>query len=386
MIHAQQANTLLITDTAPKVGVARTVEEAVQAQVLHAVEPAQELPLLQQKLLAHVRGQGISGRYERAKRFRQAIFATVLFEGCRVALPRMAEQYIQQGTLVPPVDAPFDLDTYWDPNVLQAMPAPQITALRSAYWLVDGVQQALEAMRQSNHPLHDVYTHVEESNMEYYLALGDWKKGPGKNRFPATRYTRPGNGRHSLAAFVCLGVSQGIEIMSSKAVHHLITYNNRADAAELDAVAAQSVPQLSWFASTDRHLGWTPDWQQQKHVGPMAFDGIEAMLQTPVSKIVAPNEYAASVDGLPVMREPNFCPHPMVQDGPVAKGSSCTGEPRVSYRENELRRAAGDFFKQMGFAHANGEYFNLTAVTVAMGRRLLQGVILPVYEANRKTG
>lgn len=374
----------IIAGTAPKEGVARVVEETVHAQVSYAADPAQELPALQRRLLTHVRGQGVAGRYERAKRFRQAVFATVLFEGGRVALPRMAEQYAQQGTLVPSADTPFDVGVYLNSDTLQAMPVAQTTALRGAYWLVDGMQRALGAMEQGNHPLHGVYPYVEASNDEYYSALAKWKEGPGKNRFPATRFTRPGNGQHTFAALICLSVSQGIELISTKAVHHLINYNSQADAAELDEVATRWVPQLSWFASTSRHLGWTPDWQQQAHIGVMPFDGVGALLQTPASKIVAPNAYAASVEGLPVMRNPTFCPHPVVQDGPVAKSASCAGEPRASYSESAMRRAAGDFFKQMGFAPANGEYFNFTAVTMAMSRRLVQGVILPAYEANRK--
>jgi hypothetical protein len=166
---------------------------------------------------------------------------------------------------------------------------------------------------------------------------------------------------------------------ASRAIHHLIHKNSSAGPEELDKVVAHSLPSLLWALSTDRHLGWTSNWEQREARGEglsiVPEDGLLALLQ-PRDKIVAPNKYTASIAGLPLMSKQNFCPHPMIENGPVAKAASCAGDPWIQYSNPADNQAARDYFEMMGYKLADGS-FNLGAVVLTMGRRLVAEAVLP---------
>lgn len=373
----------VITSSSPKEGSARLVELAVQAMVAGIASPSDRLPALQHELYSSIRGYSVSGVYSRAQSFRQAVFGTLLFEGLRVALPRMAEHHEEHQTLIPPPDVHFNPAGYVRKKVLDELHPTQITALQSAYWLVDGIGRTVRAMRRGNHSLSDLYPYIDSSNIDYFTAFDAWKAGPGRNRWPAAQESRWKSGSRTIKSIVCLNVRQAVYLLSAKAVHHLIHTNPRADAAELDEAVAKAVPRMNWVASTNRHLGWSPDWRDD-HWGILPLDGVEALLQVPTSNITEPNAYAASVLGMSIMEDAEFCPHPLVRNGPVARSAACAGDPRASYSEAAARQAAGNFFAQMGFVPENGKYFNPAAVSLAMGRRLVRTIILPVYQANKE--
>jgi hypothetical protein len=377
---------IIITEAFPKTGAAMLVEDTVQHTSDSQATIDEDLAQLQADLHDSIRGDGVSGRYERAKRFRQTVYAVVAFEACKTALPQMAEWYAERRSLVPPVDSNFVLAEYLNVGVVGAMSGPQHTALESSYWLARSTNAVIDAMQQGAHPAAALYPYIDTATTDYYQAQREWKAGPGKNRWPFRNPVRTVDGRRTVIGAMCLNVRLATNLLSAKAVHHLINVNPDADAAELSQEIAESAPRIGWLASTDRHLGWRPDWQDMpegEHIGIVPEDGAAALLNYPTSKIVQPNAYAASVSGLPVMRDPDFCPHPLIKDGPVQKAASCAGDPRVRYQREGDRQAAGTFFARMGFAPENGDYFNLSAVVLAMGKSLVETEILPVYESNR---
>jgi hypothetical protein len=66
---------LIIVENTPKVGAALTVENTVQAVLDKPETTVEQLDQLQSDLWHHIRGKGVTGQYERAKRFRQAVYA-----------------------------------------------------------------------------------------------------------------------------------------------------------------------------------------------------------------------------------------------------------------------------------------------------------------------
>ncbi len=377
-------NQIIITGASLKEGAAKLVEDSVQSMLDSPAAIDQSLAQLQADLQDSIRGQGVSGRYERAKRWRQTVYAAIAFEACKTALPRMAEWYTERGSLIPPDHSNFALSRYLDTTVVDVTPLG--AALKGAYWLASSTEAVLEAMQQGTHPAAALYPYLDTATTDYYQAQREWKEGPGKNRWPFRYPVHTVEGGRALIGAMCLNVRLATNLLSAKAVHHLIHVNPHADAAELSEEITKSVPQIGWLSSTDRHLGWRPDWQtvhEGEHIGIMPEDGVEALLTYPVSKIVEPNAYASSISGLAVMRDPHFCPHPLIKEGPLQKAAACAGDPRARYPHTEDRQHAGAFFAGLGFAEENGHYFNLSAVVLAMGKSLVETEILPVYENNR---
>jgi hypothetical protein len=294
-----------------------------------------------------------------------------------VALPAMVAHVREHGTLMIDDNLPFDPHAYADFGP-QSMPSYR--ALRASNHLVSAGEVVLDDIAKRNHPYHDLYEELKYTTAEYYDAWDEWHGGPGFNRWPFYVDAKKPDARHTLLATLCLNVQLGVSLSAARAVHYLIHENRHANAEELDAAIARTLPRTLRIASTDRHLGWFPEWPQAldngQHLGNMPEDGALALLQESIDQIVSPNRYAASVGGMAVMRNRDFCPHPLVSEGAVPKAGSCAGDPWIRYSDRAKNQSAQDFFEHMGFKLAKG-HFNFAAVALAMGRRLVAEAILP---------
>jgi hypothetical protein len=296
------------------------------------------------------------------------------------ALRAMATHMQEHGRLTIDDRTPFDPHAYaqFGPQSI-----PSYRTLRASHHLVTAGETVLEAMQDPVHPYHSLLDWLQSTSQEHFDAWTEWHKDPaGANRWPY-RYDSQGlDGSKVALGALCLNVQLGVSLSASRAVHHLIHENPNADAAELDAAMAQALPRTLWIASSDRHLGWRPDWQEVLagggHLGNMPEDGVAALLQETRAQITAPNKFAASKSGLPIMQNSDFCPHAALQDGPIAKAGACAGDPWARYPDAADQQATQDFFGELGYTLGADRKFNFAAVALAMGRRLVAEEILPL--------
>jgi hypothetical protein len=371
---AQVASELITIERHPKAGAAMLVESAVQ----DVLDDPSDLDNRFAELQASLPGRDdVDGRFARAERMRQAAFSTATLLIGKEALRGMTAHMREHGQLTIDDRVPFDPHMYasFGPQSI-----PSYRTLRASHHLVTAGEALLDSIKDPAHPYHSLGKQLEDTSTEHFEAWTAWHTGPNANRWPY-RYDSQGLGAGGvLLGALCLNVQLGVSLSASRAVHYLLHENPDADAAELDTVVAETLPRTLWIASSDRHLGWRPDWQEviaaRGHVGNMPEDGVAALLQTPRSQITAPNRYAASKSGLQIMRDPNFCPHAALQEGPVEKAGACAGDPWAYYSSASDRQAAEDFFAELGYGLTDGK-FSFAAVALAMGRRLLAEEVLP---------
>jgi hypothetical protein len=368
----------------PKAGTALKVEVAVQ-DILDRSQSADDalepfLPRLQHPPQGD---NAVTREYHRAQRYRQTAYATAAFLVGQTALPRMTEIHKNQGGLTLPHDLDFDPREYVG-DKYATYPEPYQRAIQTAYWLAESAHTTLTAMEDEGHPFHELRKHIDASTKDQYEAVKRWKAGPGQDRWPKEFSPTPEDGRQVFIRSLCVNVQLAVDLLSARAIHHLINRNPDADAKELGRVLVPAIPRLGWLATTSRHTDWAEAQKQEKPLGISPLDGALALLQYPVSKIVQPNEYAASVDGVPAMRDPDFRMHHVIADGPLEKAANCAGDPRASYQDPTDRRNARQFFAEMGLAPECGDRFNFTSVVLAMGASTVKAAILPAYEENRR--
>lgn len=372
MVHA--ASELIVIERHPKAGVAQLVEDTVQS----VLDDPSDLSGQFADLRASLPGRDdADGRFARAERMRQAAFSTATFLIGKQALRGMTAHMQECGRLTIDDRVPFDPHAYAQ---FGPQSVPSYRALRASHHIVSVGEALFDAMEDPTHPYHDLRQQLDDTSTEHYEAWRQWHTGPNANRWPY-RYDSPGlDGGGVLLGALCLNVQLGTSLAAARAVHHLIHRNPDADAAELDGVIARAVPTTLRIASSDRHLGWRPDWQEVEaeggHVGNMPEAGVAALLQAPRSSITEPNKYDASPDGLPIMRDPDFCPHATLRNGPIEKAGACAGDPWARYANTVDRRATQDFFGELGYTVVD-DTFNFAAVALAMGRRLVVEEVLP---------
>lgn len=381
----QPINELIVIQRHPKAGTALLVEQGVQAMLDNPAAVDGSFDKLSRQLpdpdvVPPGSDAQIERRYVRAERGRQLAGSTVIALIGAAALPTMTAHVREHGTLLIDDYEPYDPGAFVDlgPQTMQTY-----RANRASKHLVDAGEKVLRDIETPNHPYHGLGMHLRDAMEEYFDAWTAWHEGPGANRWPSHIGVREPNARHLLLGALCINVQLSTSVCAARAVHHLIHENPNAGPEELDAAIAISLPQMLWSLSADRHLSWSRDWRERHARGEsLSFvpeDGALALLQ-PRDKIITPNRYAASVEGLSIMTQPDFCPHPLLKNGPVAKAGSCAADPWIRYANPADDQAARRFFEVMGYRLADGS-FNIGAVTLAMGRRLVAEAILPAMRA-----
>lgn len=375
---------MLITDQSPKEGTAQFVETTVESMVNNHSAIDQSMENLSAYLAETFKGAKESAAYNRAKRMRQAVYATLSFEAARIALPNIASYHNQHQTLLPDEAHTVDVNRYLQNS--SSLTEWQRTSVDCGFLFVDAVHTVLNAMQEGQHPASDLYSHLNPVTITHEAAWQAWQKSPsGRNRWP---YYRDGTNHSSEDKFVgafCTNLSLAASLCAAKAAHHLHHVNSNASISELDEAVRGAIPSISWAASSNRHLGWQPDWRElpARLQGISPLDGVEALMHYTAER-GKPGKYSASLDGMALMRNADFCPHPSLKNGPIAKAASCTGDVRVRYADAASRMDASNFFETMGFDAQNGEMaFSMTAVVLAMGRRIVRDEVLPAYIQTR---
>lgn len=334
----------------------------------------------------------VEAHYQRARRYRQAAYGVTIFEVGKTALPRMIERLERHGSLELPEGNGLAYYKARDRGESDSSSPPfhdaYDRALSGAFWLVDSAQLVLKEMEDSVHPMHRLGKHLEAATVEYYEMLWAWKEGAGKNRWPDGHgINEYDSGYYNVVNALRENIGVGLNVMSARVISHLIYSNPDAGIAELSRMMTRSIPQISWMASTDRHLGWSADWRGREKKGEPIFttplQGVKALLQTPTSRITEPNEFDASIEGHAVMKNAEFCPHRIIKDGPVVRAAMCAGDQWAHYPDPGDRQVAEDFFNLLGIEIQNG-YFNFASVALVMGASLLRTTVMPVYAANRQ--
>ncbi|HYH75771.1 MAG TPA: hypothetical protein VD735_07490, partial [Candidatus Saccharimonadales bacterium] len=339
-----QAAELIPIERHPKAGAALLVESTVQ----DVLDDPSNLDGRFAELSASLPGRDdVDGRYAKAERMRQAAFSTAAFLIGKEALRGMTTHMREHGRLAIDDRVPFDPHAY---AAFGPQSIPSYRALRASHHLVHAGEALLDAIKDPAHPYHSLDKQLEDTSTEHFEAWTAWHTGSNANRWPY-RYDSQGlDAGGVLLGSICLNLQLSVSMSASRAVHYLLHENPDANAAELDAAVARTLPRSLWIGSSNRHLGWRPDWQDViaagGHVGNMPEDGVAALLQTPRSQITSPNDYAASESGLPIMRDPSFCPHAALQDGPIEKAGACAGDPWARYPDAPDRQVADDFFAE----------------------------------------
>jgi hypothetical protein len=376
----------------PKRGVAADTEAAAQRVIDHPHRPDQTdeaFRTLKAQLAVRYRVGDVTGAYKASQRYRQAALAAASMVTIIAAIPSMKDWLQKHGTLAIPDEWALDEAIYGSEAVLTAPMSHQQRVAgrtrRAAYWLVEAAQTTLAAMKHQDHPYHRLRYHLGKAELEYMAALRKWKEGPGVNRWPYDISTERAVER--LAANVLFkNMHVGTGLVGARAVSHLLHHNPGALAEELAEVLRAAVPSLLWQATTERHLGWTPDWRDRQarglSIGITPIQGVEVLLQQPTHLVTAPNQYDASISGMPIMREPDFCPHAMLRQGPIEKAAHCAGALDLHLPAARDRQVARHFLKKLGFALPSEGSFSPAGFILAMACHVVQTEVLPVYEAH----
>lgn len=152
----------------------------------------------------------------------------------------------------------------------------------------------------------------------------------------------------------------------------------------------ESIEQISWHTTGNRHYGWVPDWKEREENnerlhGVPPEDGVQALAFIPPSRLTEPNNYASSIDGADMMKDPDFCQHEALRNGPVAKAGLCIGNIFLHPRDSDTIDIARCFFEALNMHSRNGECYSLASVALAMAGATLKDTILPMYEMNKET-
>jgi hypothetical protein len=392
----EQTSTYPLLEQPPKAGAALLVQDTMQAVIENPSVTDEAFYELWAGLGDTSIRDSISARYNQSKRYHQAAVASTAFMIGTAALPDMLDRLNSDEPLT--ALSARDIQTITTSrNTNQLGGADEIaatilhTAQSGAFWLTRAADETLSSWADASHPFNRLYQHLVFATNMHVAVFREWKKGPGQNRWPEESDEEakedPIDAAARLKKSLRLNVSLGIQAAAAKAVHHLIHYNPDASQSELDQAMVQAVPRFGWYATADRHVGWRPDWmaarQRNEHIGVVPSDGVEALLQRPTANITRPNGYAASASGLQLVRDPDFCPHNSLRNGPITKAASCGGEPWASPPTAEGRYQAHSFFNQLGFRLNEQASFNMASLTLAMGAHLVSRVVLPRYFEHR---
>jgi len=262
-------------------------------------------------------------------------------------------------------------------------------AHKNAFWLQIHTDSTFARLREPRDPYHSLYKYYENTDEHHHVWQSDWCVGPGKNRWPTFNPKREFSGEARLKRSLKTNCNVAIDLLCTKAIHHLIHKNRSADSNELYRSAMHSIEQISWQTTGNRHYGWTPDWKEQmaktgRFPGLTPDDGVQTFLSTPPSQLTLPNGRASSVDGAALMREPNFCLHDALKDGPVAKAGLCAGNIFIRPSGSDTLDITRSFFGALGMDRRNGDCYSAASVALAMASVTLKDIVLPAYELNKE--
>lgn len=369
----------------PKKGIAKRVEDTVQEIVNDEFATIDTVLAKSDTELDQYFTPSITGDYKRSQRQVQIRFATLGAAACQRLLPRLTTVHRRQGSFGAPPDM---LNSYFNIPKNAAGEDPAYTeSLKTAYWTVACINKVIATLKRPDHPLHPVYTHLTAGFTDHTQAHKVWHHGPGKDRWPYELAHNDPEVR--LLSTFTINLHFATSILAASAIHHLIHQNRKADSEELAHAIDTALPHVAWETSCDRHVAWTPEWREIQaekgfagyHINPV--QGVPALLQSPVEKIIEPGPYDASVNELWCMRQPTFHSHPVLQQGPITAAGNCGGDVFWSYPNARDTQAAQDFFSEMGLDPNCGNRFSLSSVAFAIGRSVMHTIVLPAYEANR---
>jgi hypothetical protein len=333
----------------------------------------------------------VSGKYKNTSRRVQIALGAMGHLAAQRAIPKLIENYESSGSISAPEDIPADFfDAYLEPSMHwhQASNAA-IESHRISYWLIEACNETQELLEDTKHSLHPLLDYFSSSNKSRYLAWQQWREGPGRNRWPTKRQ----NPSISLASALNSGLIVNTELcnslMGSRVIHYMDATGHLDITSEnLAVAAAETIDKMHRHTSSNRHLGWEPDWMEEHNsIGYvrkwMPTDGTEALLQCPVGNIVKPNAFAASVEGASMMQDPDFVQHELLRNHPVAASGVCSGN--VFYRPSmEHREEARHFFEITGFHPDNGNCFSVAGLALVMSHVALRTILLPAFDENRQ--
>lgn len=366
----------------PKRGIAAHIEASVQS----ALESSSSTKALREadEILDDYFPDTITGNYKKQQRRMQIGIAATSLAAFQTAASPLTKIHQEHGSFVAPayVSHTFFESLGISPKNWPELPPAYSDAIRAGFWAAACIKKVLDDMKESEHQYYPLYHYLTKAIQAYRQVFGPWKNGPGKNRWPHGPYAE--NPDDLILSSIVANVNVANFFLAASAVHYLIHNNHHADSQELLSAIDQSLPQIGWESSADRHLHWVPDHLFNGHDNDWPTDAVQALLQFPVEKIISPNEYAASRNGVWCMRQSSFHSHPLLSGGPIEAAASCPGNIFITLPEPADRQAVQDFFSETGLDPQNGTCFSMGSVALALGRDALRNIVLPAYEANRR--
>ncbi|MGF7228734.1 MAG: hypothetical protein ACQR33_01995 [Candidatus Saccharibacteria bacterium] len=313
-----------------------------------------------------------TGRYNRAKRQRQAAFSIASLETLRTALPRILDHYNQNDSLAVPLEFPYEDaqsvtvptgTAYW--NALRA----------SSFWLNREGKDTWLAMHDEDHRMYRLIDYIDAAYGQHFERFTDWKAQPkNANRWPI-RMDSIDLAKEMLIRPLTFNTLQGLNLASAHAIQSLLGDPDMSPADIADEMHAAIVP-MSWRASANRHVGWVPHWQEldeaQYSIG--AEKATETLATFMQDRDLA--HLTAYAEPRAFMREPNLCPHRSLRDGPWTKAGACFGNVNVVFPENQDQANVEEFSKIFGLEPAPDKSINLTKVVLAMGCSVVETELL----------
>lgn len=381
-MHTQELTPPLIIPVA-KEGIALHAEQTTQL-LLDQPHDTNDIVRSSDAIIDSYFNTGITGEYQKAAWRVKIALSAVGHVVAREAMLDMLDSHHLYRTLHRP-GISFDAE-----NSGLCNPGDTIReAEANAYWLIAHTKRMLTYATNPRHPFYPLYNYLRSSEERHHVCHAEWHAGPGKNRWPTYNPNRTWRSLERIQNIFCTNSRLAVNALCAKAIHHLIHNNRAAPSEELYVTAMQSIPRISWITTGSRHYSWTPNWRQQMKEKGYTFsqipaDALYAFLSIPPSKLTAPSHFAASVDGLPIMQDANFCPHQALQDGPLAKSKLCAGNDFYAPPKGDARDIARSFFEALNMDPKNGDCYSLGGVALAMGGVTFKHTILPAYEKNKR--
>lgn len=367
----------------PKEGIALHAEETVQALLDHPND-TDDIIQRSDKIIGDHFNPSTNGEYKKAAWRTKIGMAAVGHLVLRGSMLNILDNNHHFGVLHRP-DLRFDT---FDSGCSHTNAIRDASS--GAYWLRVGTKQLSQQVTAYNHPYRQLYKYYTAATEQHHIWLREWRAGPGKNRWPAVDH-ETFNCSERLSNSFQFNYELAVSLMCAKAIHHLIHKNSRAEANELYGAVMQSIEPISWQTTGSRHYGWVPNWRElfennERPPGMAPIDGLLALLSIPPNLLTTPNRLAASADGSSIMKDPDFCLHQALRNGPVPRAGLCAADIFVRQTNRDDRDIARAFFGVLDMDPANGDCYSLGGVVFAMGGVVLKNTILPAYEARKRDG
>lgn len=279
--------------------------------------------------------------------------ALLSFTALAHAFPRINEWYQEHGTLVEAND-----DTS----------GPIAIGTR---WLSGSLQHVKQVLYAKEDPLA---THLTNSKKEVNAAYRRWKATPiGQRSWPHLLEGQEMGTGNALLTNVTVASDRLATFSVYAAVHQGLQRPAQADDL-IELTRTEAVPRIIWSSTAHRHLMrtnenlelWAEDRRDEMKKTFMPHQATRLLTYESIAQLGLEATVRKFTDRS-LARDPQFCPHDSLRNGPLENAWHCAGDVIARYAQPKEQVEANAFFENMGLTSGpDGVFSPAYAVTALM--------------------